>query len=103
MHRCRAYALARRGTHVRQGIRPGVPGRVDFPVGELVAGRRTGGRGGTPAAGEAAALIEEAGGRTAALAEARRHTERAEALLAGLPLASPDLVGLPDFLVRRDL
>ncbi|MFE4966783.1 polyprenyl synthetase family protein [Streptomyces sp. NPDC056660] len=54
-------------------------------------------------AGEAAALIEEAGGRAAALAEARRHTARAEALLAGLPLASAELRGLLDFLVRRDL
>ncbi|MEV6765187.1 polyprenyl synthetase family protein [Streptomyces sp. NPDC051105] len=54
-------------------------------------------------AGEAAALIEEAGGRTAALAEARRHTARAEGLLAGLPLASTELRGLLEFLVRRAL
>ncbi|MEV5847124.1 polyprenyl synthetase family protein [Streptomyces sp. NPDC051985] len=68
------------------------------------AGPRLAGLLDTPGrAEEAAALIEEAGGRTAALAEARRHTERAEALLAGLPLASPDLAGLLDFLVRRDL
>ncbi|MGW2964826.1 polyprenyl synthetase family protein [Streptomyces sp. NPDC001220] len=54
-------------------------------------------------AGAAAALTEEAGGRRAALAEARRHTARAEALLTGLPLASAELRGLLDFLVRRDL
>ncbi|MEU9156724.1 polyprenyl synthetase family protein [Streptomyces sp. NPDC048417] len=54
-------------------------------------------------AGAAAALIEEAGGRAAALAEARRHTARAEALLAGEPLASAELRGLLDYLVRRDL
>ncbi|MGW7425263.1 polyprenyl synthetase family protein [Streptomyces sp. NPDC054813] len=52
---------------------------------------------------EAAALIEDAGGRKAALAEARRHTARAEALLTGLPLASAELRGLLDFLVHRDL
>ncbi|MFE3168563.1 polyprenyl synthetase family protein [Streptomyces sp. NPDC059224] len=58
----------------------------------------------TPArAAEAAVLIEEAGGRAAALAEARRHTARAEALLAGPSPASAELRGLLDFLVRRDL
>ncbi|MGW7243348.1 polyprenyl synthetase family protein [Streptomyces sp. NPDC054804] len=54
-------------------------------------------------AGAAAALTEEAGGRKAALAEARRHTARAETLLSGLPLASAELRGLLDYLVRRDL
>ncbi|MEU8935566.1 polyprenyl synthetase family protein [Streptomyces sp. NPDC048409] len=54
-------------------------------------------------AAEAAALIEEAGGRAAALAEARRHTARAEALFAGMPTAPAELRALLDFLVRRDL
>ncbi|MFF4899617.1 polyprenyl synthetase family protein [Streptomyces sp. NPDC001068] len=53
--------------------------------------------------GEAAALVEEAGGRAAAVAEARRHTARAEALLAGLPAEPAGLRGLLEFLVRRDL
>lgn len=67
------------------------------------AGPRLAGLLDTPGrAEEAAALIEEAGGRTAALGEARRHTERAEARPAGLPLASADLGDLLDFLVRRD-
>ncbi|MFG2373373.1 polyprenyl synthetase family protein [Streptomyces sp. NPDC048504] len=54
----------------------------------------------------AAALIEEAGGRTAALAEARRHFAAVETALAGVPLAagpSDDLRSLLEFLVRRDL
>ncbi|KOG35193.1 polyprenyl synthetase family protein [Streptomyces resistomycificus] len=54
----------------------------------------------------AAALIDEAGGRTAALAEARRHVAAAEAALAGLPIpagAADDLRSLLDFLVCRDL
>ncbi|MFJ9349911.1 polyprenyl synthetase family protein [Streptomyces sp. NPDC101237] len=54
-------------------------------------------------AAEAAALIEEAGGRSAALAEAHRHTARAQALIAGLPTAPAELRVLLDFLVRRDL
>ncbi|WP_217209755.1 polyprenyl synthetase family protein [Streptomyces sp. AC550_RSS872] len=62
----------------------------------------------SPAAdpGEVAALIEEAGGRSAALAEARRHVSAVEAALAGVPLeAGPagELRSLLDFLVRRDL
>ena len=55
---------------------------------------------------EAAALIEAAGGRTAALTEARRHLAAAEAALAEVPLeasAVADLRALLDFLVRRDL
>ncbi|QHA02861.1 polyprenyl synthetase family protein [Streptomyces broussonetiae] len=55
---------------------------------------------------EAAALIEAAGGRAAALAEARTHTAAARALLAGTPLAAPaaaDLLALLDFLVGREL
>ncbi|MFJ9820896.1 polyprenyl synthetase family protein [Streptomyces sp. NPDC101151] len=55
---------------------------------------------------EAAALIEEAGGRTAALAEARTHTAAARALLAQLPSAdgaADELLRLLDFLVGRDL
>ncbi|QEU84214.1 polyprenyl synthetase family protein [Streptomyces viridosporus] len=54
----------------------------------------------------AAALIEEAGGRSAALAEARRHLTAAEAALTAVPLeagAAADLRSLLDFLVRRDL
>lgn len=55
---------------------------------------------------QAAALIEEAGGRAAALAEARRHIAAVEAVLADVPLAagaSDELRALLDFLVRRDL
>ncbi|MCX5243103.1 polyprenyl synthetase family protein [Streptomyces prunicolor] len=54
----------------------------------------------------AAALIEEAGGRAAALAEARRHIGAVETALAGVPLAAgpaDDLRSLLEFLVRRDL
>ncbi|MFI1363645.1 polyprenyl synthetase family protein [Streptomyces griseochromogenes] len=55
---------------------------------------------------EAAALIEEAGGRAAALAEARARTAAARALLTELPLAAGaagELCALLDFLVGRDL
>ncbi|WP_199921385.1 polyprenyl synthetase family protein [Streptomyces bicolor] len=55
---------------------------------------------------DAAALIEESGGRSAALAEARRHVIAAEAALADVPLeagAAGELRSLIDFLVRRDL
>ncbi|MFI5673293.1 polyprenyl synthetase family protein [Streptomyces cellulosae] len=51
-------------------------------------------------------LIEEAGGRTAALAEARRHLAAVETALAGVPLEPApegELRSLLDFLVRRDL
>jgi geranylgeranyl diphosphate synthase type I len=54
----------------------------------------------------AAALIEEAGGRTAALAEARRHLAAVETALTGVPLAAgpaDELRSLLEFLVRRDL
>ncbi|KIE23104.1 polyprenyl diphosphate synthase [Streptomyces sp. MUSC 125] len=57
-------------------------------------------------AGEAARLIEEAGGRAAALAEARTQTAAARALLADTPLpthAARDLSRLVDFLVDREL
>ncbi|MGW1589695.1 polyprenyl synthetase family protein [Streptomyces sp. NPDC002386] len=54
---------------------------------------------------EAAALIEEAGGRVAALAEARAHTAVARELVSGLP-GAPDaageLLGLLDHLTDRD-
>ncbi|MFE7272013.1 polyprenyl synthetase family protein [Streptomyces sp. NPDC057623] len=56
--------------------------------------------------GEVAALIEKAGGRTAALTEARRHVAAAETALAEVPLAAGaagELRSLLDFLVRRDL
>ncbi|MER6566002.1 polyprenyl synthetase family protein [Streptomyces sp. NPDC001093] len=56
-------------------------------------------------AAEAAALIEAAGGRTAALAEARAHTAAARALLSEAPLAAEaagDLFRLLDFLVGRE-
>lgn len=55
---------------------------------------------------DAADLIEELGGRSAALAEARRHVIAAEAALADVPLeagAAGELRSLIDFLVRRDL
>ncbi|WP_460110408.1 polyprenyl synthetase family protein [Streptomyces sp. YKOK-J1] len=55
---------------------------------------------------EAAGLIEEAGGRAAALAEARAHTAVARELVSGLP-GAPDaageLLGLLDHLMDRDL
>ena len=53
-----------------------------------------------------AGLIEEAGGRAAALAEARRHIAAAKTALAGVPLAAgpaDDLRSLLELLVRRDL
>ncbi|MEU9479318.1 polyprenyl synthetase family protein [Streptomyces sp. NPDC048191] len=55
---------------------------------------------------EAAALIESAGGRTATLTEAGRHTAAARALLARTPLATgaaADLFRLLDFLADREL
>ncbi|MEU1404607.1 polyprenyl synthetase family protein [Streptomyces sp. NPDC005728] len=55
---------------------------------------------------EAAALVEEAGGRTAALAEARAQTAAARELLAQLPPAAgaaDELRRLLDFLVGREL
>ncbi|MFD8839885.1 polyprenyl synthetase family protein [Streptomyces griseofuscus] len=55
---------------------------------------------------EAAALIEAAGGRTAALAEARTHTAAARTLLTRTPLATgavEDLLTVLDYLVGRDL
>ncbi|MCF1647604.1 polyprenyl synthetase family protein [Streptomyces indiaensis] len=58
------------------------------------------------APGTAAALIEEAGGRAAALAEARRHLAAVESALAGAPLAADavsDLRSLLEYLVRRDV
>lgn len=57
-------------------------------------------------ADEAAALIEAAGGRTAALAEARAHTAAARALLTRAPAApgaARELLRLLDFLVGRVL
>ncbi|MFC8513066.1 polyprenyl synthetase family protein [Streptomyces sp. NPDC057257] len=55
---------------------------------------------------EAAALIEAVGGRSAALAEARRHVDAVEAALAGVPLegrAVEELRTLLDYLLRRDV
>jgi geranylgeranyl diphosphate synthase type I len=55
---------------------------------------------------EMASLIEESGGRSAALTEARRHVTAVEAALADVPLkAGParELRTLLDFLMRRDL
>jgi geranylgeranyl diphosphate synthase type I len=55
---------------------------------------------------ETAALVEAAGGRTAALAEARRHITAAGAALSGAPLrpaAAARLQALPDFLLDRTL
>ncbi|MFG2127468.1 polyprenyl synthetase family protein [Streptomyces sp. NPDC048751] len=60
--------------------------------------------GGDP--GEAAVLVEEAGGRAAALAEAHRHLAAVESALAAVPLeaaAVEELRSLLDFVVRRDL
>ncbi|MFE0255854.1 polyprenyl synthetase family protein [Streptomyces sp. NPDC059010] len=57
------------------------------------------------APGEVAALIEESGGRSAALTEARRQVSAAESALADVPLeaeAAQALRSLIDFLVRRD-
>ncbi|MGW6645186.1 polyprenyl synthetase family protein [Streptomyces iakyrus] len=53
----------------------------------------------------AAALIEEAGGRSEAMTEARRHLTAVETALAGAPLATgaaDDLRSLLAYLVRRD-
>ncbi|MEU5798165.1 polyprenyl synthetase family protein [Streptomyces lavendulae] len=55
---------------------------------------------------QAADLIERAGGRTAALAEARTHTATARTLLTRAPLATgaaQDLLTVLDFLVGREL
>ncbi|MGV9943731.1 polyprenyl synthetase family protein [Streptomyces sp. NPDC003401] len=87
-------------------------GKKTFPVlAALESGRPAARRlarllesGGDPV--EAAALTEEAGGRAAALAEARRQVSAVESALAGAPLragAADDLRSLLDFLVRRDL
>jgi geranylgeranyl diphosphate synthase type I len=54
----------------------------------------------------AATLIEEAGGRSAALTEARRHITAVETALAGVPLtagAAGELRSLLGYLVRRDV
>ncbi len=55
---------------------------------------------------EAAALVDEAGGRAAALAEARRQVTAVDSALADVPItggAAADLRSLLGFLVRRDL
>ncbi|MER8061947.1 MULTISPECIES: polyprenyl synthetase family protein [unclassified Streptomyces] len=55
---------------------------------------------------QAADLIERAGGRTAALAEARTHTATARTLLTRAPLATgaaQDLLTVLDFLVGREV
>ncbi|MBT2386240.1 polyprenyl synthetase family protein [Streptomyces sp. ISL-11] len=54
----------------------------------------------------AADLVEEAGGRAFALAEARRHAAAAHACLRGVPLAEHavgELVALSEYLVERQL
>ncbi|MFH8662479.1 polyprenyl synthetase family protein [Streptomyces afghaniensis] len=56
--------------------------------------------------GAAAELIERAGGRAAAMADARRHVAAVETALAGVPLeatARGELRSLLGFLVRRDV
>ncbi|MET7684966.1 polyprenyl synthetase family protein [Streptomyces sp. NPDC005423] len=56
--------------------------------------------------GTAAALVEAAGGRRAALAEARRQLAGVESALSGVPLAAgpvDELRTLLEFLVRREL
>ncbi|MET9730460.1 hypothetical protein ABZZ79_07305 [Streptomyces sp. NPDC006458] len=54
----------------------------------------------------AADLIEDVGGRSAALDEARRHLAAVESALAGMPLrttATDELRSLLAFLVSREL
>jgi geranylgeranyl diphosphate synthase type I len=75
---------------------------LDSPSGERLAALLRSGN--EPEA--AAALIEEAGGRAAALTEARRHLTAVETTLAHVPLApgaAGELRALLAFLVRRDL
>ncbi|WP_420708942.1 polyprenyl synthetase family protein [Streptomyces sp. NRRL B-1140] len=72
------------------------------PMGGRIAALLTSGA----ATGTAAALIEEAGGRAAALTEARRHLTAVETSLSGVPLAAEavgDLRSLLGYLVRRDV
>ncbi|MFC9926316.1 polyprenyl synthetase family protein [Streptomyces sp. NPDC127190] len=85
-------------------------GKKTFPVlvalASPAAGRLPALLGTEEGAPEAAALIEKAGGRAAALAEARAHTAAARGLLAGAPLAAgaaADLVRLLEFLLGRAL
>ncbi|MFF8950978.1 polyprenyl synthetase family protein [Streptomyces sp. NPDC014940] len=84
-------------------------GKKTFPVlfalGSPAARRLPALLGPAGCAEEAAALIEEAGGRTAALAEARARTALARELITGLPGtgAAGELLGLLDHLVDRDL
>ncbi|MET9761035.1 polyprenyl synthetase family protein [Streptomyces sp. NPDC006372] len=75
---------------------------LDSPVGgRLAALLETG-----DAPGAAAELIERAGGRSAAMAEARRHLAVVDTALAGAALeagAAAELRALLGFLVRRDV
>ncbi|WP_225096077.1 polyprenyl synthetase family protein [Streptomyces sp. CoH27] len=84
--------------------------KMTYPVlvalGSPVAGRLPALLGRPERATEAAALIEAAGGRSAALAEARAHTAAARALLAEAPLAAGaagQLRTLLDHLADREL
>ncbi|MFD4791135.1 polyprenyl synthetase family protein [Streptomyces sp. NPDC058459] len=84
-------------------------GRRTYPVLSALAspdGARLRGLLGAPGrTAEAAALIEAAGGRTAALSEARAHMAAARALLDGLPLepgAAAELGALLDSLADRE-
>ncbi|WP_420706046.1 polyprenyl synthetase family protein [Streptomyces sp. NRRL S-455] len=72
------------------------------PVGDRLAALLEAGD--TPEA--AAELIERAGGRSTAMAEARRHLSAVETVLAGVPWetrAAAELRSLLGFLVRRDV
>lgn len=99
------FGSAASGSHGRGngsgGRNPGSPGTGTGP-GD--AGHRAGSAG--RRLEEAARLIEEAGGRAAALAEARRRVDAVRAALDGIPLATgpaDELRELLDYLVRRDL
>ncbi|GAA0495182.1 polyprenyl synthetase family protein [Streptomyces sp. NPDC046215] len=61
---------------------------------------------GAAEAGRAAAVVEDAGGRTFTLEEARRHATAARAALSGVPLAEPaaaELVALSEYLLDRQV
>ncbi|MGQ4418415.1 hypothetical protein ACN6LA_005100, partial [Streptomyces sp. SAS_269] len=95
-------AAGHRGAGAGAARRPGLHRQLDQRAGR----RRDALLGPAGRAEEAAALIEEAGGRAAALAEARAHTAVARELISGLPPAAGaagELLGLLDHLEDRDL
>ncbi|MFJ5998767.1 polyprenyl synthetase family protein [Streptomyces sp. NPDC092370] len=74
---------------------------LDSPVGDRIAALLESGD-----VSRAAALIEEAGGRSAAMAEARRHITAVETALAGVPMAAGaagELRSLLGYLLRREV